>query len=219
VSIETERDRTPEVTELEPADLHGLMQRLATVERRVAELEPLADERDIARLMHRYIEACDHVRRAPYTASMFTLDAIWEGANRYAEFGVTTGRAAIEAMFVDTPELLPFTAHWLTNPVITVASDRRSAVGTWEVIQAATFGRSDTPVWVAARYDNEFRREPEGWLIHHIRYADVFVTPFGEGWHTTPYVSPFESTPAGSPTDGAGATGGATATAAPDPAG
>jgi hypothetical protein len=191
VSTETDRAAGPEVTALEPADLQMLLQRIATVERRVAELEPLADERDIAQLMHRYIEACDHVRQAPYTASMFTEDAIWEGTNRYAEFGVTTGRAAIEAMFVDTPELLPFTAHWLTNPVVTVAADRRSAVGTWEVIQAATFGRSDTPVWVAARYDNEFRREPDGWLIHHIRYADVFVTPYGEGWHTTPYVSPF----------------------------
>jgi hypothetical protein len=169
----------------------GLLQRLASLEHRVAELEPLADERAVAQLMHRYIEACDHVRRASYTASMFTTDAVWEGTNRYAEFGVTTGRDAIEAMFVDTPELLPFTAHWLTNAVIEVATDRMTAVGRWEVIQAATFGRSDTPVWVAARYDNEFRSESGGWLIHHVRYADVFVTPFSEGWHTTPYISPF----------------------------
>ena len=153
--------------------------------------EPLADERDISRLMHRYIEACDHVRVASYTASMFTVDAVWEGANRYVEFGVTEGRDAIEAMFVDTPELLPFTAHWLTNAVIDVAPDRRSAVGKWEVIQTATFGRSDTPVWVGARYDNEFRKVDGDWLIHHIRYADVFVTPFDQGWNTTPYVSPF----------------------------
>lgn len=203
MSTDTEPDTTasdttapgttePEVVDLDAADLQVLLQRLAAVERRVAELEPLADERDIETLMHRYIEACDHVRQAPYTASMFTVDATWEGANRYVEFGVTVGRDAIEAMFVDTPELLPFTAHWLTNPVITVATDRQSATGTWEVIQAATFGRSDTPVWVAARYDNEFRRGPDGWLIHHIRYADVFVTPYGDGWGTTQYVSPFE---------------------------
>jgi hypothetical protein len=204
VSTDTEPDTTgPEVldldaadlnaADLDPADLQVLLQRLAAVERRVAELEPLADERDIETLMHRYIEACDHVRHAPYTASMFTPDAVWEGANRYEEFGVTTGRDAIEAMFVDTPELLPFTAHWLTNPVITVATDRQHATGTWEVIQAATFGRSNTPVWVAARYDNEFRRGPDGgWLIHRIRYTDVFVTPYADGWNTTPYVSPFE---------------------------
>ena len=168
-----------------------LLAQLAALDARLAALEPLQDERDISRLMHRYIEACDHVRRAPYTASMFTTDAVWEGTNRYAEFGVTEGRDAIEAMFVDTPELLPFTAHWLTNAVVDVAEDRRSAVGRWEVIQAATFGRSGTPVWVAARYDNEFVRTEQGWLIHHIRYADVFVTPFDAGWAATPYVSPF----------------------------
>lgn len=166
-------------------------ERIAALEARLAALEVLADERDIERLMHRYIEACDHVRQAPYTASLFTEDAVWEGTNRYVEFGVTVGRAAIEEMFVGTPELLPLTVHWLTNPIVDVAADRQTAVGQWEVIQAATFGRSATPVWVAARYDNEFRRTAAGWRIQHIRYADVFVTPFDAGWHATPYVSPF----------------------------
>jgi len=169
-----------------------MARRLAALEARLAELEPLADERDIGVLMHRYIEACDHVRKAEHTASMFTEDATWEGANRYQEFGVTVGRDAIREMFEGTPEQLPLTVHWLTNAVVDVAADRASATGQWEVVQAATFGQSDTPVWVAARYDNEFRRVDGDWLIHHIRYADVFVTPFdGAGWDVTRYVSPF----------------------------
>ncbi|MDY7105607.1 MAG: nuclear transport factor 2 family protein [Actinomycetota bacterium] len=122
---------------------------------------------------------------------MFTEDAIWEGANRYAEFGITKGRDAIRDMFSGTPDQLPLTVHWLTNAVVTVADDRETATGKWEVIQAATFGQSDTQVWVSARYDNEFRRGPDGWLIAHLRYADVFVTPVEDGWNVTRYVSPF----------------------------
>lgn len=174
------------------ADDVDLGARLAAMEARLQQLEHLADERDIGVLMHRYIEACDHVRRAEHTAAMFTEDATWEGANRYREFGVTVGREAIREMFEGTPEQLPLTVHWLTNAVVEVAEGRAAATGRWEVVQAATFGQSATPVWVAARYDNEFRRVDGRWLIHHIRYADVFVTPFdGGGWDVTRYVSPF----------------------------
>lgn len=173
-------------------DVRGeLLARVAALEQQLVQLQLLADERDICRLMHRYIEACDHVRRAEHTASLFTDDAVWEGANRYAEFGVTVGRDAIRAMFEGTPALLPLTVHWLTNPVVDVAPDRASATGQWEVIQAATFGHDGTPVWVAARYHNAFRRTEEGWRISRIRYADVFVTPYDTGWATTRFVSPF----------------------------
>ncbi|MCU1452801.1 MAG: hypothetical protein JWN46_947, partial [Acidimicrobiales bacterium] len=167
----------------------------ASAEGRLAALEAqvgaLLDEREIAGLMYRYIEACDHIHDPDLIAGFFTDDAVWEGAGRYAEWGTSRGRAAIRAQFADTPDVLPFTVHWLTNPRVDVGPDRATATGRWEVLQAATFGRSATPVWVGARYDNELRATDEGWRIHHLRYADVFVTPFDEGWVTTPYVSPF----------------------------
>jgi hypothetical protein len=179
---------------------------LASLSRRVTQLEALVaassslrHERDINGLMHRYIEACDHIRDAPLIASMFTIDATWDGTNRYEEFGSTTGQADIETMFAATPDVLPFTVHWLTNAIIDVAADGRTAVGQWEVLQAATFAVDDLAVWVGARYDNEFRRVGGTWLIHHLRYRDVFVTPFrGGGWDVTNYVSPFtgEQSPA-----------------------
>lgn len=168
----------------------ALEARLAAVE---AGLARVADERAIADLMYRYIEACDHVRDASLIGSAFADDATWEGANRYACWGTTTGRDAIVAMFEATPDVLPFTVHWLANPRIDVDGD--AATGRWEVVQAATFGRTGTPVWVGARYDNRFRRTDEGWRIQHLVYADVFVTPFDQGWVTTPYVDPFAPAP------------------------
>lgn len=157
-----------------------------SLEERVARLE---DERAVAEVMYRYIEACDHVRDAALIGSFFADDAVWEGANRYACWGTTTGREAIVAMFEATPDVLPFTVHWLANPRVAVEGDEAS--GRWEVVQAATFGRTRTPVWVGARYDNRFRRTAEGWRIQHLVYADVFVTPYDEGWVATPYVDPF----------------------------
>ncbi|MCU1497186.1 MAG: hypothetical protein JWM47_1139 [Acidimicrobiales bacterium] len=170
--------------------------RLAALEQRIDRIE---DEREIGQLMYRYIEACDHIHDAELIGSFFATDGVWEGGNRYAVWGRTAGREAIVAMFVDTPDVLPFTVHWLTNPRVEVAPDGERATGRWEVLQAATFGHSQTPVWVGARYDNEFCRTAEGWRIAHLRYADVFVTPFSEGWVATPYLSPFPEPVPGAP--------------------
>lgn len=166
----------------------SLEERLASVE---AELAAVRDAAAIESLMYRYIEACDHIHDPDLIASFFAEDAVWEGAGRYQEWGTSHGRQAIIDQFAGTPDILGFTVHWLTNPVVTVDADRSRATGRWEVIQAATFSRTDTAVWVGARYDNEFVRTEAGWLIQHLRYADVFVTPFDEGWARTPYRSPF----------------------------
>ena len=165
--------------------------RLDVLERRLAELEA---EREIRHLMHDYIEACDHVRDAQVIGSCFTEDATWEGGNRYADWGTTTGRDAIVEMFAGTPDVLPFTAHWLCNERVEVTG-RCEARGRWEVFQAATFASSATAVWVGARYDNQFRLTEHGWRIHHLVYSDVFVTPFDQGWARTEYTSPFEPLP------------------------
>lgn len=173
----------------------GVEERLAALE---AVVGALRDEREIAGLMADYIEACDHVHDPALIASYFTEDAVWEGTGRYAEWGISEGRPAIHDQFAGTPDVLPFTVHWLANPRIEVAADRATARGRWEVIQAATFGRTRTPVWVGARYDNDFACEAGTWRIHHLRYGDVFVTPFAAGWVDAPYVSPFaEPSPTG----------------------
>ena len=93
-------------------------------------------------------------------------------------------------MFVENPIMLPFTAHYLTNPVIGLSMDRTHGWGKWHCLEAATLRDRRAQVWIAAWYDNDFECVDGDWKIKHIRFEDSFVTPFEEGWLKTQYVSP-----------------------------
>jgi hypothetical protein len=140
--------------------------------------------------MYHYIDACDRVKDAGRISGLFAEDAIWEGRGNFAEFGQARGRAAIREMFLDNPRILPFTAHYLTNPVIGVAMDLRSGWGKWHSLEAATYRDRSAQVWIAAWYDNDFEKVGRKWLIKHLRFTDIFVVPYEEGWLRTRYVSP-----------------------------
>ncbi len=161
----------------------------ARFERMEQRLTKLESERSISHLMYRYAYACDELKDADRIASFFTADAMWEGQGNFAEVGTTTGRDAIRDMFVDNPTMLPFTAHFLTNPIIGVSLDGEKGWGQWHTLEAATLRDERAQVWIAARYDNDFRREGGEWKIAHIRYRDTFVTPYEDGWLKTGYVS------------------------------
>ena len=166
------------------------------LERTQARLERLEAERTIAHQMYRYIYACDALKDAERVASFFTEDAVWEGRGNFAEFGSTVGRQAIHEMFVENPKVLPFTAHFLANPVIGLSQEGSKGWGEWHVLEACTYANG-AQVWMAARYDNDFVRVGESWLIKHLRYTDTFVVPYEEGWAKTRYVSPLTFTKIG----------------------
>ncbi len=155
-----------------------------------ARIDRLESERRITQVMYRYIHACDELKDADVIASLFAEDAVWEGRNRFAEFGATIGRDAIHEMFVENPTLLPFTAHFLTNPVIGLSMDGTKGWGQWHCLEAATLKEQRAQVWIAAWYDNDFEVVDGEWRIKHIRYEDTFVAPYEEGWLKTRYVSP-----------------------------
>lgn len=147
-------------------------------------------ERAIAHVMYRYIYACDELKDANRIASYFTEDAIWEGRGNFAEFGQTVGRDAIHQMFVDNPVMLPFTAHFLSNPIVGLSYDGNEGWGQWHVLEAATLRDKSAQVWIAAWYENDFVKVGDDWRIKHIRYTDSFVVPYEEGWLKARYVSP-----------------------------
>lgn len=170
------------------------MERLAVrVDELSARMYRLESERAIAHLMYRYIYACDVRKDADLIASFFTEDAVWEGRGNFAEFGTTEGRDAIRQMFIENPTILPFTAHFLSNPIITLSQDLLSGWGEWHTLEAATLRRA-AQVWMAAWYDNDFVLENGNWRIKHIRYTDTFVVPYEDGWLKTRYVSPLTLT-------------------------
>jgi len=153
-------------------------------------VQVLHDERAIAHLMYRYLRACDETKDAEVIASYFTEDAVWEGQGNFAEFGATRGRAAIQQMFVKNPQILPMTAHFVTNPVITLSLHRQSAWGEWHFLEAATLRDEKAQVWIAARYDNDFAKVGRDWKLSHVRYRDSFVCTYEGGWLKERYVSP-----------------------------
>jgi hypothetical protein len=168
-----------------------LAKRLRQLEDR---LERLEAQRAIGHVMYRYVHACDELKDATRISSLFTEDAVWEGQGHFAEFGKTVGREAIREMFVENPTVLPFTAHFLTNPVIGLSRDGRRGWGQWHTLEAATLRDGKAQVWIAAWYDNDFELVDDDWKIKHIRYKDSFVAPHEEGWLKVDYVSPISLT-------------------------
>jgi hypothetical protein len=160
------------------------------VEQLQARLDRIESERRISHVMYRYVHACDELKDAAVISEFFTPDAIWEGKGRFAEFGRTIGRDAIRQMFVENPTVLPFTAHFLTNPVIGLSMDGASGWGNWHCLEAATLRDQRAQVWIAAWYDNDFAFVEGDWKIKHLRYEDTFVAPYEDGWLKTRYVSP-----------------------------
>jgi hypothetical protein len=169
----------------------SLAERVRELETRLQRLEA---QRAIAHVMYRYIYACDELKDADRISSLFSEDAVWEGQGHFAEFGKTVGRAAIREMFVENPQVLPFTAHFLTNPVIGMSQSGRRAWGQWHTLEAATLRDHRAQVWIAAWYDNDFELVDGDWLISHIRYRDRFVATYEDGWKNVRYVSPLTLT-------------------------
>lgn len=160
-----------------------------TVRDLAARIDRIEAERAIAHLMYGYIYACDELKDADRIASLFTDDVVWEGRGNFAEVGSTIGRDAIHEMFVENPTMLPFTAHFLANPIVEVGDDMVTGTGQWHTLEAATLRDNRAQVWMAAYYDNDFRRVGDEWKIAHIRYTDRFVCPYEDGWLKTRYVS------------------------------
>jgi uncharacterized protein (TIGR02246 family) len=149
------------------------------LERRVRVLE---DIEAIKRLKHRYADACDRGYDADALAALFADDAVWDGGL----FGRHEGREAIREFFQGVSSDIVFALHYMMNPIIDVAGDR--ATGTWYLFQTCTFAKENTPIWGAARYDEEYVRESDGWKFRRLRLVSSFWTPFDEGWVKRPFV-------------------------------
>jgi uncharacterized protein (TIGR02246 family) len=152
---------------------------LAQLEHRIGVLE---DVEAIKRLKYRYADACDRGYDADTLAELFTEDAVWDGGL----FGRHEGREAIRRFFQGVSSDIVFALHYMLNPVITVDGDR--AEGTWYLFQTCTFAEGNTPIWGAARYEEEYRRVDGEWKFFRLKLISSFWTPFAEGWVKRPFV-------------------------------
>src|SRR5690242_8064076 len=128
--------------------------RVATLEKRVQQLQ---DEKAIREVIIRYGEYLDAKDYAGY-ASLFASDGVWTGG-----FGSATGPAAIQAMLeknLGKPEpgyLNKTSFHLMTTEVIAVTGDTATARSRYTFFTASADNKP-TPA-LAGRYVDEFVRE------------------------------------------------------------
>lgn len=141
-----------------------------------ARIRRLEDLEALRQLKHRYCAYCDDGYDANRLAPLFTEDAVWDGG----VMGRYQGSDAIHAFFAGTSKLVPFAIHHVTNAILQVEGDR--ATGRWYLWEPIVFARGDQALWLAGRYDDRYRREPDGWRFEHVRVDVRMLSPYEEGW-------------------------------------
>lgn len=149
----------------------ALLLRLATLE----------GESAVRRLMARYMDLCD-VPRAPTQvselASLFCVDAIWEGVGRETAqtFGQHRGREAVAAFvggYLPPSDHFQLNLHYLTSESIVV--DGSTAQGQWIMQQISTYADQRSELF-GTRLNIDFRCVDGVWRIAHFRTQRLFST-------------------------------------------
>ena len=90
--------------------------------------------------------------------------------------------------------MLPFTAHFLCNPEITVDADGATGSGRWLTLELANAVHDDgrVPLVLVAQYHNDFVHHDDTWRIQRIRFGDLRAFRYDEGFATSRYVSMYD---------------------------
>ena len=136
----------------------------------------LEDIEAIKQLKYRYADACDRGYDADTLADLFTEDAIWDGGL----FGRYEGREAIREFFARCLHRHPLRHALHDEP--DHQRRRRRGHGEWYLFQTCTFAEGNTPIWGAARYEEEYERVDGAWKFRHLKLISSFWTPYEEGW-------------------------------------
>ena len=153
-----------------------------SIEERLARLE---DVEAIGNLKIRYASLCDQSYDPDGIASLFTEDGIWQ----VDAFGVKNeGREAIRAYMKNASKRIPWALHYVMAPVIEVAPDRQSAVGTWYLLVLCSMSQPDDPealdpVIMSGTYRDTFVKGTDGeWKFAHLRGYIHQVSSLDQGW-------------------------------------
>lgn len=149
-----------------------------TLERKIDWLVALEEVRRVIAL---YARAGDANNDPLAMARLFTPDARWTCAG----FGDFHGREVItrELARVGRERIL-WSLHYPVAPMVDVAEDRESAHAFWWLWELTTMraGAEDAaPHWLAATYDADFIRAPDGWKIARLVLDIKQVVPYAVG--------------------------------------
>ena len=115
----------------------------------------------------------------------FTDEEPWAD---FGPFGMHKGKEAVAAFFKElVVSTLSYSAHMVSNPIIEV--EGAQAKGLWYVDVPCTLRGAERPMWLQARYEEEYVKERGQWKWKSITTRFDFITPFDEGWVKTRMVA------------------------------
>jgi len=141
-----------------------------------SKIQFLLDLEEIKKLWAQYAYCVDTYDTEAW-ANLFTEDGVFD----CDIMGVFQGRKAIRDF-----QLLPFTVHYLTNPIIDIDADGQSAQGKWLLLEpcsvALSEGAKPEPIWGMARYEDDYVKVDGAWKFKVVRLRSYTWTPYHKGW-------------------------------------
>ena len=151
-----------------------------SLEQRLARLEDIEAIRNLKAL---YAHYCDHGYDPDGVASLFTKDGIWESN----VFGTYHGVESIHRFMAGISKVVVWALHYMTNPMIDVAPDGRSANASWLLFGPATMRRAADPnaldaVIQTGNYEDTLVKESGRWKFQHLKVHLHCVSNLDQGW-------------------------------------
>lgn len=142
-------------------------------------LQRLEDQEAIRAVIAAYADAVDHNGDQKLLKACFTEDAVWQCKG----IGKWSGRAAVVKGLHHTCTVqIPWALHYMTQPVVKVAANGRTAKAHYYLWELAKFRpkpkAAPESTWIGGWYDSTFRKENDGeWRFSKIVLTLKLATP------------------------------------------
>jgi ketosteroid isomerase-like protein len=138
-------------------------------------LQVLEDVETIKKLIARFAFIWDS-HDAIALSELFTEDAIWEDPG----LGCYEGRDAIISFYKTLPGIVPFTAHYFTQPCIELEAEDL-ALGRWSTWCPVATAEGTARV-VCGTEECRFKKVKGEWRIFSLKVSTLFNVAYEEGW-------------------------------------
>lgn len=149
------------------------------LDKRLLQIE---DHQALIDLKHRYCLFCDDNYNAQAIASLFAVDAIWDGGI----LGRAHTRAGIQRYFEASAKKVRLAIHHVTNPLIEISG--HTALCHWYLWQPMVFRTADRAFWYAASYTDRCIKEAGQWKFAAVEIKTRLMSPYEQGFGAAPIV-------------------------------
>jgi len=141
-----------------------------SLEQRIRRIEDLEEIRSLRMEYHH----CVNDNRFPEAAWIFTDDAYVE----YGGVGKAQGKAEIEQLFERLSHAVTLIKQFVSNHMVKLDGDEASGIAYLD----ARYAQDGKSLIAAVRFDDRYRRTPEGWRLTEMIASVQFSVPVQEGW-------------------------------------